>query len=131
MGEQTVVEAFITFGSNHQEPHAHFGLGDLHNGWVVVEAPTYDIARKIAYDLFDNGRYAFDYPASYWNAEEHQADVLRWYPRGELLRIKWQLPSAEEVTKRRMASVQRQMAFLGESDVRMMPQDSTGAGEVL
>ena len=73
----------VTFGSDHTHPE----ISDkkLADGYMVVEAPTYEIARNIAFAI-TGGVHAFDYPL-----EEHlaQEKVHEWYPLGELLRIKW------------------------------------------
>lgn len=71
---------YITFGTDHNEPHAHLvGGAKLSEGWVAIEAPTQEMGRAIAFAIF-GPKFAFDY-------EEMKRPEL--YIAGEILRIQW------------------------------------------
>lgn len=68
---------YVTFGSQYSyEPHPS---GDwVHpDGYLAIEASTYDLARERAFEITD-GKFAFMYD------KEPEA---QFYPRGELLRV--------------------------------------------
>lgn len=78
-----IIAIAVTFGSDHTHPE----ISDkkLADGYMVVEAPTYEMARNIAFAI-TGGVHAFDYPLDEFLKKER---VAEWYPLGELLRIKW------------------------------------------
>lgn len=73
-------EFFITFGVKYaREPHPYFHKANP-NGYVVVEAPSEDIARRIARAKTAN-MYAFIYPRDNFDSSYH--------PKGEIERWVW------------------------------------------
>lgn len=71
---------YITFGTDHNEQHAHLVDGArLSDGWVAIEAPTHEIGRSIAFAIFGPA-FAFSYD------EIKRPDL---YHLGEILRIHW------------------------------------------
>lgn len=76
----------ITFGPDHRDVHAHIAPR-IDEGYVVIEAPTHQIARDIAFAVFGE-KWAFDYDLAFghWEAENRRKGH---HPAGELLRVAW------------------------------------------
>lgn len=75
------VETYITFGTQYKanptHPDEDHPLGMHGDGYAVIEAPTREAARQIAFAIFGD-RWSFDY------AEKPRPEM---YPAGEILRI--------------------------------------------
>lgn len=103
------VETYITFGvqykENPQHPDEEHPLGMFGEGYVVIEAPTRQMGRDIAYALF-GARWAFDY-------EEKPNEA--YCPAGELLRIPFIQRSAL-LTARAVIENTHEMAEGGSND---------------
>ena len=91
--EHEIHKWVFTFGYAHTEQHRDLGLGELDKGYVVVEAPTRDLARRIGKAIFgvehrpgggETWQWAFDY-----EYDDFIGDAAEAYPAGELLRIGW------------------------------------------
>lgn len=82
-----IVETVITFGVQYgrREGDEKHPLGMYGDGYAVIEAPSREVARRIAHAIFD-GRWSFDYPL-----EEFMVHPMRelFHPAGELMRIGW------------------------------------------
>ncbi|MEY4081679.1 MAG: Microbacterium phage OneinaGillian [Actinomycetota bacterium] len=80
-----IVETYITFGVQYKENPDPRYLDEAHprgmygTGYAVIEAPSRDVARDIAFAIFGQ-QWAFDYDTP--PNEEHA-------PAGEILRIAW------------------------------------------
>lgn len=83
-----MAEYRVTFGVKYAtEPHPTFSTAHP-DGWVTIEAPTEEYARKIAMFIFTD-KWAFIYPATsdyFWAAQ---------YPRGEIARVRALVPAAQ------------------------------------
>lgn len=88
MDQETIERFFVTFGVQYTGtpdgvPHP---LGFTKDDYVVVEAPNYDIAKKIIHAVFAD-KYAFDYDEENFI---HDGTRDRWYKdREPTLTIKW------------------------------------------
>lgn len=74
----------FTFGTDHNHPI----LGErLSEGYVVIEAPGFDVARAMMFSLIGPA-FAFQYDMSdgQWQRDN---ETKGFYPAGELLRIAW------------------------------------------
>ena len=92
-----ITELFITFGVQYgrdPEKHTIHPLGMTGNGYMVVEAPTYEQARAITFTLTD-GQHSFDHAREDFFSDPDK--VAFYYPEGELLRIAWQTPETQKV----------------------------------
>lgn len=77
----------VTFGTAHNEEHQNIiPEGSLSEGYVVIEAPNWAIARSIALAVFGQ-KFAFDYDYQDFMDRREKSGLYR---RGELLRIAWQ-----------------------------------------
>lgn len=76
----------ITFGSDHDAHHLDIAER-ISEGYVVIEAPDREVARRIAFAIFEK-KWAFDYDLA---DVDWQSDIAKkgFYPAGELLRIAW------------------------------------------
>ncbi len=81
----TVVRTFITFGS-HPEMQHDWIAPRMHEGYVVIEAPTRIAGEKIADVLFGHHGWAFSYDEQHMEESNHRAG---YYPAGELARMAW------------------------------------------
>lgn len=74
----------------HRDDDDKHPLGLFHDGYVVIEAPDYEIARSIAIAVFGEQGWAFIYMK-----EDFIDDGTdkKYHPLGELLRIAWQTPA--------------------------------------
>lgn len=75
----------ITFGPEQDHPDI---AERIQEGYVVIEAPTREIARGIADAIFGARLWSFDYDL---DDVDWESDNARkgYYPAGELLRIAW------------------------------------------
>jgi hypothetical protein len=106
-------ELYITFGQKYapegstdwlySEENRH-PLGMHRDGYAVIEAPNYAIARGIANAVFGQ-QFAFDYPADNWDAEQNAQ--MGWYTAGELLRIEWVNTDRLQARKQLMETAER------------------------
>jgi hypothetical protein len=83
---KTMKKVAITFGPAHSEFHEHIAPR-IHEGYVVIEAPDREVARRMAEAIFGR-EWAFDYDMGdgTWMEENLR---LGYHPAGELLRIAW------------------------------------------
>lgn len=79
-----MTETVITFGSDHDVAHKHIASA-IHEGYVVIEAPTREQGRDIAFVLFED-KWAFDYDIERFEESNQRSG---YYPAGELLRVAW------------------------------------------
>ncbi len=84
-------EAFyVTFGVQygHRDDDEKHAFGMYHDGYAVIEAPNYEVARSIAIAVFGQ-EWAFIYMK-----EDFIDDGTdkKYHPLGEQLRIAWQVP---------------------------------------
>lgn len=80
-------EFLITVGvefGNHESQESH-PLGVTGNGFSIIEAPDENIARNIAFAIFER-KWAFMYDRERDYSEEK---IQQWHPDGEQLRIAW------------------------------------------
>lgn len=112
-----IVETFITFGSQYGRDPERSEIHPLEmsgHGYAVIEAPSYEIGRAIAFAIF-NRQFAFVYGAEEWHDKDD--DIPHWYPEGELLRIRWvdreQLASEARVRETALR-VGREAGLIGE-----------------
>jgi len=79
---------YVTFGVQYgtdPERHELHPLDMTGRGYAVIEAPSYGIARGITTGIFGT-EWAFIYEEAEFHDDGKSA---KWYPDGELLRIKW------------------------------------------
>jgi hypothetical protein len=83
-------EWYITFGVQYgrRQGDEHHPLGMFSDGYAVIEAPTHDMARAMAFAIFEQ-KWAFLYS---------EPPGKRHAPAGELLRIAW-IQHDEEVVQ--------------------------------
>lgn len=79
-----MTETVITFGADHDVAHRHIAPA-IHEGYVVIEAPTREQGRDIAFVLFED-KWAFDYDIERFEESNRRSG---YYPAGELLRVAW------------------------------------------
>lgn len=74
-------EWYITFGVQYgrREGDEHHPLGMFSDGYAVIEAPTHEMARRLAFAIFEQ-KWAFLYS---------ERPTQKHAPAGELLRIAW------------------------------------------
>lgn len=107
-----LTQTYVTFGvqytrpSEFQHEDEKHPLGMHGNGYAVIEAPSYEIGRAMAFAIFGE-RFAFAYPAEDWEMK----DVPRFYPDGELMRIAW-------YDGEKLARLARAEAWLAEWDIQ-------------
>jgi hypothetical protein len=78
-------EHYVTFGVQYDKPEKH-PLGMTKDGYVVIEAPNMETAKRIAHAIF--GEYfAFVYD-KYRFIDGGMA--AKWHHSGEMLRIAWE-----------------------------------------
>lgn len=78
----------FTFGYDHDDIHAEvLGTTRASEGYLVIEAPNFHIAREIAFAIV-GPRFSFQYDMTdgQW---ERDNQTKGYYPAGELLRIAW------------------------------------------
>src|SRR5688572_6648217 len=79
-------EHYVTFGVQYTGDERNgeiHPLGFTHRQYVVIEAPSLDMAQRIAGAIFGN-TYSMCYPASEY--------THKYQPEGEALRIAWESP---------------------------------------
>lgn len=80
-----MIELAITFGSQYAHRHHERTAGRAHpDGYWVIEADDPHTARVAAFDRLGEA-WAFDYEL---RSGAFQADIARYYPRGELGRTR-------------------------------------------
>lgn len=77
---------FLTFGVNYA--HVSHPRGEwIHpDGWVTVVGPSYEEARTVVVDLFGKD-WSDLYDAAIFEPVDTVDPAVRYFPRGELLRI--------------------------------------------
>lgn len=81
----SVQDFYVTFGVQYNhEPHPAIDHPRVADGYVVIEAPDYDTARRLTFALFGQ-RFSMLYDALDRPAE-------RFVPLGELARYSWAGP---------------------------------------
>lgn len=84
--ELPINQYYFTFGVQYHPggaQHPVFIDDNLSKGYVTIEAPDYETARLLAVAAFGN-IFAFQYD---------RVPQLRYAPRGEVGRLRWQLPA--------------------------------------
>lgn len=92
----SVQDFYVTFGVQYNtEPHPVIDHPRLASGYVVIEAPDYETARRMAFAVFGQ-RFSMVYDS--WEPPKPA-----FYPLGELARYSWAgpglntLPTADTV----------------------------------
>lgn len=81
----SVKDFYITFGVQYNhEPHPVIDHPSLANGYVVIEAPDYETARRLAFAVFGQ-KFSMIYDS--WERPED-----RFAPLGEVGRYSWTGP---------------------------------------
>lgn len=81
----SVKDHYVTFGVQYNnEPHPVIDHPALSNGYVVIEAPDYETARRLAFALFGQ-KFSMIYDS--WDRPREQ-----FVPLGEIGRYSWAGP---------------------------------------
>lgn len=84
--DPVVPEFYVTFGVQYgrREDDDQHPLHMYGDGYAVIEAPDMEMARRIAFAIFEQ-QWAFIYGAEFMLNDRRD----EWHPAGELLRIAW------------------------------------------
>lgn len=86
MDAEPVQDFMVTFGVQYNhEPHPVIDHPRLATGYVIIEAPDYDTARRLAFALFGQ-KFSMIYD------DLNRRQALEYYPLGELGRYSWSGP---------------------------------------
>jgi hypothetical protein len=97
----TMSDYMLTFGIRYAtEPHPTFSTAHP-DGWVTIEAPNEQYARKLAHWIFGPA-WAFLYSESTFEQSKHL------FPRGEIARIRALVPAPDSETGGQFAKRMRE-----------------------